>query len=499
MNKGAMVMLGQASLRFERVLALIFALLGATIIAVSSVYWMFALEPLLREHYESQSRAFAQAQAPGLERLLDGTARPEYLRGELQAALDAILLLEDQSTGIAFIHRIELVLDYDMLDLPKGCLDMTRGDLGCESCVLVPIALYHPRDHLLIGVVRFYANPEFLQQLIAGVRGKLLWGAGTMLVLITLAWVGISRLLRRLGESESNLRNVFEAASFPMVLHEPGRRSLSRANEAARRYLALEGMAGDLSSEDWRYLLAAGLPSGDGEQREMCIPTEDGELRWALVSTVELRFSGGQGRLVSLVDVTRLKAIQEELRAASFTDGLTGLYNRRYLFSMLGKEVDMFHRYHQPLSIFLFDLDDFKKINDQYGHPVGDEVLVRVAEELRQCVREVDVIGRYGGEEFMVILPHAHLSAAREVAERIRVQVSALGWPQAGLRVTISGGVCEFNGVSVDAFVKLADDSLYRAKKAGKDQVLTDMSPTGVELLDQRPDIGGARQHGRDG
>ncbi|NKN31869.1 diguanylate cyclase [Marichromatium bheemlicum] len=490
----------QESLRFERLLALIFALLGATIIALSSLYWVLALEPLLREHYESQSRAFAQAQAPGLERLFDGGARPEYLRGELQAALDAILLLQDQSTGIAFIHRVELILDYDMLALPKSSLDMVRGANGCEGCIQVPIALYHPRDHVLIGVVTFYANPEFLQRLVAGVRGKLLWGAGAMLVLIMLAWIGASRWLRRLGESESNLRNVFEAASFPMVLHEPGRRGLARANEAARRYLSLAGHGDELISEDWRYLLAAGLPNGDGEQREMCIPVEGGGLRWALVSVVRLRFSGGVSRLISLVDISELKAVQEELRAASFTDGLTGLYNRRYLFSMLGKEVDMFRRYHQPLSLFLFDLDDFKKINDRYGHPVGDQVLVRVAEELRQCVREVDVIGRYGGEEFMVILPHARLHAAWEVAERVRVQISGLDWAEhAGLRVSISGGVCEYNGVSVDAFVKLADDSLYRAKKGGKDRVVAETMPTGVDLLEQRPDMVGARQHGRDG
>ena len=393
------------SLTLERNLALIFALLGILLTALIALHWVIAIEPTLRADAESRSRAFAQAQTSGIETLLRNGQPPEQLAEAIRTQLDGVLLLKDQSTGSPFIRRITLTLDEDLLDLPAESLAITRGASECADCFITQIPLYDPDDHLLVGIVTFYSSPQFLNDLIDSVRGKLVWVGGAMLLVIGLAWFGASRVLRRLGESESNLRTLFEAAPFPMILAERGLSEVTQANQAAKSYLALEpDNTGRLNSAAWQALAADGLPDGIGERRETRILTRDRSRRWAVVSAIPIRFSGVWARLVSLVDISELKAIQDDLRLASLTDGLTGAYNRRYLLQKLGEEIDRAKRYGDELSVILLDLDSFKAINDTFGHRVGDEVLVKVAATVRTCTRDVEISGRYGGEEFLVIL-----------------------------------------------------------------------------------------------
>ncbi|WP_338114188.1 sensor domain-containing diguanylate cyclase [Thiorhodococcus mannitoliphagus] len=207
-------------------------------------------------------------------------------------------------------------------------------------------------------------------------------------------------------------------------------------------------------------------------REEVRLPDLDGRERWALISATSLRFSGTTGQLVTLVDVSELKAIQEELRAASQTDALTGLFNRRFLYQRLAREIELVQRYGYALSIILFDLDYFKRINDTLGHRAGDEVLIRVSVVLKRCLREVDIAGRYGGEEFLVILPNSTVGQAREAADRIRIALKHEDWPYQGMEVTISGGVSEYDGGTLDAFIDSADTKLYRAKEGGRDRIM---------------------------
>ncbi|MBK5964794.1 GGDEF domain-containing protein [Thiocystis minor] len=461
--------------RSERNLALIFGLLGLMLTALIALHWFLVLEPTLRAEAESRATALATANLQEIGKLLGSDQPPERLKQELLTALDAILLLKEQPTGVPFIQRIEVRFDDGELDAPLGSLDLCRG-IGkqeCANCFVADIPIYHPRSHQLIGIATCYSNPWVFEHLVLDIRVKLLWVVGFVLLLIGIAWLETSRLLRRLGESESNLRNVIEAAPFPMMLHEPNQLGLRQANRAAKDYLALrEDATGHFSSEPWLALHAAGLPGDDGEAREMPVPAADGTPRWALVSAIPLRFSGAASRLVSLVDVSDMKQRQDELRAASLTDGLTGLANRRYLFLRMAKEIELVNRYGNALAIILLDLDLFKTINDTYGHRVGDEVLVQVAATLGTCIRDVDVAGRYGGEEFLVILPHADVAKARDIAERIRINLKALKWPQPRLRVTMSAGVQEYRSESLDEFVEAADRKLYQAKESGRDRVV---------------------------
>ena len=475
MNKTAFTAILPRSPGSERNLALIFGLLGVMLAASIALHWFLVLEPTLRAEAESRATALASAHLQGVDELLDRDLPPARLEQELLTLLDAILLLKEQPTGMPFVQRIELRFDDGELDAPRGSLDQFRGARkeDCANCFVADIPIYHPRSHQLIGIATCYSNPWAFEHLVLDIRVKLLWVGGFVLLLIGIAWLETSRLLRRLGESESNLSNVFEAAPFPMMLHEPSQLGLRQANRAAKDYLALrEDASGRFSSESWLALKAAGLPGDDGEAREMRLPATDGAPRWALVSAIALRFSGTASRLVSLVDVSEMKRSQDELRVASLTDGLTGLYNRRYLFQRLTSEIDLVNRYGHPLSIVLFDLDHFKTVNDTYGHGAGDEVLIQVAAALGDCIRDVDVAGRYGGEEFLLILPHSDASDAMDVAERIRVKLKEKAWPQPRLQVTISGGIRQYSGESLDEFVEAADRKLYEAKEAGRDRAM---------------------------
>jgi diguanylate cyclase (GGDEF)-like protein len=178
----------------------------------------------------------------------------------------------------------------------------------------------------------------------------------------------------------------------------------------------------------------------------------------------------GRHELASANDELRSK--NAELERLSVTDGLTGLTNHRALMQRLGDETARAHRTGRPFSFMMCDVDHFKGYNDEFGHPAGDEVLRMLATILRDATRNVDCAARYGGEEFAVILSDTDLPGAMEVAERIRKRVEATNFPSRG--VTVSIGVAEFPRDAVDAnsLVEVADEALYLAKDAGRNQVV---------------------------
>ncbi len=152
-------------------------------------------------------------------------------------------------------------------------------------------------------------------------------------------------------------------------------------------------------------------------------------------------------------------------------DGLTGLHNRRHFEEIASAELARSRRYGQPVALVLFDIDRFKSINDRFGHPVGDRVLVDVSSLVRRLLRTSDTLARWGGEEFVVLTPQCTASDAAKVAEKLRAAIAAHSFEGAG-RVTSSFGVAEFEGSeSLEAWVKRADHALYAAKEAGRDQV----------------------------
>lgn len=172
-------------------------------------------------------------------------------------------------------------------------------------------------------------------------------------------------------------------------------------------------------------------------------------------------------------NITEKNEVQQKLRQLSETDALTGLYNRRKLLETLDDRLAVFEREKDQTSVLVFDLDNFKRLNDEMGHHAGDAALVEIARLCRQVLRKDDVIARFGGDEFVVVMPGTHRSDALEIAERLRAHVPATLRETLRYESTISGGVSEFG--TPDRFsseiLTRADAGLYQSKRAGRNRV----------------------------
>lgn len=172
-----------------------------------------------------------------------------------------------------------------------------------------------------------------------------------------------------------------------------------------------------------------------------------------------------------------IQEANQRLEHLAITDGLTELYNHRYFRERLEEEFERARRYGQPLSCIIIDLDDFKKINDTYGHLVGDSLLKEIGLSIRAAVRKNDVVARYGGEEFVALMPQTGLEGGRTEAERLCREVAVRSFSDLpeDYRVTVSIGLAVLDTEtmnSVDAFIRAADDALYVAKTTGKNKVV---------------------------
>jgi diguanylate cyclase (GGDEF)-like protein len=184
------------------------------------------------------------------------------------------------------------------------------------------------------------------------------------------------------------------------------------------------------------------------------------------------------GRMLTYADITDLVQTAEQLHILATVDDLTKVLNRRQFLASLESEFKRAHNQERPLSVMMIDADDFKRVNDQHGHSVGDEVLRAVAERCRSIVRRTDIVGRVGGEEFAAALTDTDLSGAVLTAERLRQQVAEEPFEigDARLSVTISIGVADRQRADEDAgqLLKYADRALYAAKANGRNQVVAD-------------------------
>ncbi len=188
---------------------------------------------------------------------------------------------------------------------------------------------------------------------------------------------------------------------------------------------------------------------------------------------------------ITVHDVTELVAYEQRLLEMAKRDVLTGIYNRRYLEERMKEEFDKHKRYNRPLSLIVFDIDHFKRINDTCGHQFGDYILKTTVTALKPCLRNVDIFARYGGEEFCCVLPETQLDSAINVAERLRATIAEQTHLFNGMEIksTISLGISDTGqGIeTTDALFKSADDALYEAKKTGRNKAVSikDLKATG--------------------
>jgi diguanylate cyclase (GGDEF)-like protein len=192
-------------------------------------------------------------------------------------------------------------------------------------------------------------------------------------------------------------------------------------------------------------------------------------------------FRNADGKAMRLVgtaqDITERKHLEDELKRQARTDFLTGLSSRGHFLEQSELELSRAIRYDNALSIFMIDIDFFKQVNDNHGHKMGDTVLKKLAEVCGNMLRDVDIVGRIGGEEFAILLPETDKNEATEVAERLRTAIAnakvSLSTGGQSLHFTVSIGVASLasKGDNLDALLNLADKALYEAKNSGRNRV----------------------------
>jgi two-component system, cell cycle response regulator len=198
--------------------------------------------------------------------------------------------------------------------------------------------------------------------------------------------------------------------------------------------------------------------------------------------TKPINFPELEARVRSMLRIKRLQDELEEknkeLERLSISDGLTGLFNHRHIHGLLADEFERVARSHDCMSVAMFDLDHFKNVNDTHGHQAGDRVLVELADILREVARDVDRLGRYGGEEFMALLPETCIDDAAVFVERVRREVARTPFDVGGsepLHMTLSAGVATYPHeviTDVESLVRHADQALYAAKETGRNRVI---------------------------
>jgi len=208
------------------------------------------------------------------------------------------------------------------------------------------------------------------------------------------------------------------------------------------------------------------------------IKNEDGEVEHACVTLVDVTDTAIYQKM--------LKEALESLAEASHRDGLTGIYNRHHLEESFAREFSRARRYGGTMSLVMLDIDLFKSINDTFGHLAGDEVLRSTSKQLGALLRQTDILGRYGGEEFALLLPETNLNGAQILAERILQQVAETTVPynDITIQVTISAGIAQYHEGMLrhEDLIKAADDALYQAKENGRNCICCAQAPDEVTV-----------------
>ena len=227
--------------------------------------------------------------------------------------------------------------------------------------------------------------------------------------------------------------------------------------------------------------LAQVLETGAVEAREYRIIRSDGQLRWLSDKCFVSRQSpAGKAQIIVGIaeDITEKKQLEGELHRLATTDVLTQSSNRRHFFECAQREFEQAREYGSPLAFLLVDLDDFKLINDRYGHQMGDQVLQRLAYSGASTLRRGDLFGRIGGEEFAALFPRCEPALAMQIAERLQREVRRIRFSHEGtpFGVTLSQGLTSLRveDLTLDALYTRADAAMYRAKRQGKNQIVVD-------------------------
>jgi len=360
-----------------------------------------------------------------------------------------------------------------MLDAPV----FVRGELVAIVC------------HEHVGEPRRW---QFWEELVAGTSSDFV-----ALLLEAEGWHAAERALREerdalerkvaertaaLRASEESLRTLLAVTPVALVVARIADHSVLFANPRA---FALFDFPSDtpmglnatqlwVDDAEHRHFVAS-ASSGRVDGMEVRLRTRSGHTFWARLSAQPMQYGGEETLLATIDDITAQKQAEARLRELATRDVLTGIHNRRSLIELGQSELDRARRYSRPFAAAMIDIDHFKRVNDERGHAAGDEVLRAVVNSTSDALRGSDLFGRWGGEEFVVLLPETDLGAAHRVLERVRAAVAATPFAVGDgppVSVSISIGVAEWTGIeALETLVQRADQALYTAKHQGRNRV----------------------------
>lgn len=352
------------------------------------------------------------------------------------------------------------------------------------------------------GKYPFYINSGVAKETYLAGWYKQAWETGALVLAFMLASVGFSFfIIRLLRKQQSNEEELYQQKEYLQAIFESEPEcvkvvasdgSLVDMNPAGLAMLEVDnlkeaqqtGLLGFIEPAYHQAFIELGkrIFAGDPGALEFPIKGRKGTVRWLETHATPLR--DNQGNVINLLavtrDITERKLFQHELERQAHIDYLTGVDNRGFFMQQAESELVRAIRYGSNLSMFMLDIDFFKQVNDLHGHKVGDDVLKKLADVCRGTLREVDIIGRVGGEEFAILLPETDRNKAIEVAGRLRVAIAEARIPmQNGLPIqcTVSIGVSSLlsKDDNLDVMLSRADQALYEAKKTGRDKVCVAM------------------------
>lgn len=462
--------------------------------SIASVYsqeqWVKKLSDE-KERAETALRELEKAH----KKLAESAQVHAHLAAIVQSAEEAILSLSPEGSILSWNAAAERMLGYTAEEIiGRPVFNLVPEDFMVQETRIID-SVHHGQTVKKVESRRRRKDGRLIDIWIA--KAPLKDPSGT-LVGIASVWTDISeakRLEGQLAASNVRLSQVLNRVVTGIIVHGDDKKIIF-ANAEASRLLGLsnEQFFGRAPidpnwcfvDEDGRRLPAEKYPisivmSSSAPLHNYVIGvkiTEEALPRWVMANAMpRLDISGKiEEVIISFVDISERKAMAEELKRIANIDSLTRLATRRFFIEQSNREFERCVRRPSPIALLLVDIDHFKSVNDRYGHPAGDVVLSRFGDLVKMSIRDIDIAGRLGGEEFAILLVDSDLEYAQEIAERIRKVVEDTIVPLEGgtrLSFTVSIGVAQATSEiqSIDALMAAADRALYRAKGFGRNRI----------------------------
>ncbi|MCP4393262.1 MAG: GGDEF domain-containing protein [Alphaproteobacteria bacterium] len=287
--------------------------------------------------------------------------------------------------------------------------------------------------------------------------------------------------IKELQESEQNLQNILDTLMIPVLITRLSDDKTMFINKNGKDKFQLPNDINETSMDksqlyvnnrDYLKAIQKVKQYGELEDEEVKMKTYNGEILYALRSSKVMIYQGVKCDLATFKDITPRKMMEEELKKLATKDSLTGLNNRRSLLEKSENELKRSRRTGAPLAALMIDIDFFKKVNDTYGHQAGDEALVALSGKMVAVLRDIDIYGRMGGEEFAIVLPETDQAMAQIIARRLQKQIEriCIQTETGEFGITISTGITEAtkDDENIDVLLNRADKALYKAKDSGR-------------------------------